>query len=722
MLALPAVGSSLNLSDSMQSFRTELENPLVEKDILELEKKIRLFREGKMDEEKFRSLRLARGVYGQRQQGVQMVRIKLPYGKMTLAQWKRIADVSDEYSTGNLHLTTRQDIQIHFVSLDRTPQLWADLDKDDITIREACGNTVRNITASDTAGIDPEEPFDVTPYSHAMFEYFLRKPFCQEMGRKFKIAFSNSEKDTALTFMHDLGVIPRVQVVNGKEIRGFKTLIGGGLGAQPHLAITTHEFLEEDLLIPYLEAVLRVFDRHGERNSRHKARIKFLIQKTGIEAFNELVTQEQQALTQQRYKIDTEKFPAVQLPATTTEPGIPAPGSGEMKDPFHFDIWKSTNVIAQKQEGYSAVYVRVANGNISSHTSRRLIEKLKDVIADDVRVTINQGLQFRFVKPEHLGYIYTVLKDENLAEPGFGSVADITSCPGTDTCNLGISNSTGTALALSEVVEEEFPEFLFNKDITIRISGCMNSCGQHGMASIGFHGSSLKAKGQVVPALQVLIGGGILGSGSGRIADKVIKVPSKRGPDVVRLVLQDFKSNAGETGSFLQYSEEKGERYYYELLKPLADLETLTDEDFIDWGQQEKFSTAIGVGECAGVMIDLVATLILEAEEKISSSEECLSAGKWADGIYHAYSAQVHTAKALLLQQGVQCNTQHGILNDFDKQFSEKGLYNGSFKDTVMQINSEPPAKEFAERYLQQAKSFTVFAREWRERTVLAEK
>src|SRR6185295_7867766 len=219
----------------MQSFRTELENPIVERDILELERKIREFKDGKIPEEKFRSLRLARGVYGQRQPGVQMVRIKLPYGKMSLAQWKRITEVSDEYATGNLHLTTRQDIQIHFVSLDRTPELWAELEKDKVTIREACGNTVRNITASDMAGIDPDEPFDVTPYAHAMFEYFLRKPVCQEMGRKFKIAFSSSEKDTALTFMHDLGVIPRIQIVDGKIQRGFKVVIAGGLGAQPIL-------------------------------------------------------------------------------------------------------------------------------------------------------------------------------------------------------------------------------------------------------------------------------------------------------------------------------------------------------------------------------------------------------------------------------------------------------------------------------------------------------
>jgi sulfite reductase (ferredoxin) len=365
----------------------------------------------------------------------------------------------------------------------------------------------------------------------------------------------------------------------------------------------------------------------------------------------------------------------------------------------------------------------VANGNIGSHTSRRLIEKLKDVIADDVRVTINQGLQFRFIKPEHLEYVYSVLDEEGFAAAGFGSVADVTSCPGTDTCNLGISNSTSTALALSEVIEEEFPEFLYNKELTIKISGCMNSCGQHGMASIGFHGSSLKAKGQILPALQVLIGGGVLGSGEGRIADKVLKVPSKRGPDVIRAVLNDYKTNATNGETFLNYSQRNGERYYYDLLKPLASLETLLAEDYIDWGQEEKFATAIGVGECAGVMIDLISTLIMEAEEKIAASEDCLSNSKWADGIYNAYAAQIHTAKALLLQQGVQCNTQHGILKDFDTHFSDKGLYiPGGFKTAVMYMNDVPPSEAFAYEYLQQAKRFIEFAKVFREQTVLAEK
>ena len=702
----------------MQSFRTELENPIVERDIIELDRKIREFREGKMPEEKFRSLRLARGVYGQRQQGVQMVRIKLPYGKMTMAQWGRICDVSDEYSTGNLHLTTRQDIQIHFVSLDRTPQMWAELEKDNITIREACGNTVRNITASDMAGIDPEEPFDVTPYAHAAFEYFLRKPICQEMGRKFKIAFSSSEKDTALVFMHDLGAIPRVREVNGKIQRGFKVVIGGGLGAQPHLAVTTHEFLEENFLIPYIESVLRVFDRHGERNSRHKARIKFLIQKIGIDAFNALVAEEQKALTTHSVPVDTSHFEAPVLPKELYS------GNGVQVNQFKFELWRNTNVFPQKQDGYYAVYVRVGNGNVGSHTSRRLIEKLRGVIADDIRVTINQGMQFRYVKPEHLQYVYSVLDAEGLAAAGFGSTADVTSCPGTDTCNLGISNSTGIATVLSEVIEDEYPELLYNKEIAIKISGCMNSCGQHGMASIGFHGSSLKAKGQTIPALQVLIGGGVLGSGNGRVADKVLKVPSKRGPDVLRSVLNDYKTKATDGESFLDYSFRQGDKYYYELLKPLASLETLQAEDYIDWGQEEKYTTAIGVGECAGVMIDLVATLILEAEEKLSLSQENLDKKAWADGIYQAYAGFVHTAKALLLQQGVQCNTQHGILNDFDKHFTEKGLYTNtqSFKELVLQINKTEPSEGFANEYLSEAKVFANWAKQFREQAVLAEK
>lgn len=676
----------------MQSFRTELENPLVEKDIIDLERKIRLFREGKIHEEKFRSLRLARGVYGQRQQGVQMVRIKLPYGKMTLNQWKRIADISDEYSTGNLHFTTRQDIQIHFVSLERTPELWSKLEEENITLREACGNTVRNITASPTAGIDPNEPFDVTPYVHATFEYFLRNPVCQEMGRKFKMSFSSTDEDTALSYMHDLGFIPKIQ--DGK--RGFKIMLGGGLGAQPQLAYLAYEFLEEDAIIPFTEAVLRVFDRHGERNSRHKARLKFLIAKIGFEAFMELVEAEKLSLKVKSFKVDTEKFAAQNIEENKS--------SSETINSELYNNWFKTNAFAQKQEGYFGVFVRVPLGNISSTVSRSLIEKLAGYVADDVRVTVNQGLLLRFVKEENLPYIFNLLSEYNLAAPGANSIANITACPGTDTCNLAISDSTSITLEFEKVLREDFPELVEETNMQIKISGCMNACGQHSMAHIGFHGSSLKAAGKVLPALQVLLGGGTLGDGQGRIADKVIKIPSKRGPQLLRIILNDYETNGLEGEYFNDYYDRQGEKYFYALLKPLADLTTLIDTDFVDWGRDEIFQTEIGVGECASVIIDLVATIFYESEEKIAWAKEAYNESRWADAIYYAYQSQINTAKAILLEKNVSCNTQHGIISEFDKHFTDE--FGGNFKEQVLQINQNEPSQAFALDYISTSESF----------------
>ncbi|MFK8060542.1 MAG: nitrite/sulfite reductase, partial [Polaribacter sp.] len=288
----------------MQSFRTEIENPVVEKDIIELADKIAAFKNLQIDEEKFRSLRLARGVYGQRQQGVQMIRIKLPYGKVKSNQLRRIAEVSDEYSRGRLHITTRQDIQIHHVALERTPELWAELEKDDVTLREACGNVVRNVTASETAGIDIDEPFDVSPYADALYKFFLRNPICQEMGRKFKVSFSSSDEDTGLSYIHDLGFIAKIE----NEVRGFKVMVAGGLGSQPRHAETLYDFLPSDKIIPLMEGVLRVFDRFGERKSRAKARMKFLLKDIGLAAFRDLIEQEQNAIELKTFTIDADAY------------------------------------------------------------------------------------------------------------------------------------------------------------------------------------------------------------------------------------------------------------------------------------------------------------------------------------------------------------------------------------------------------------------------------
>jgi sulfite reductase (ferredoxin) len=684
------------LQKGMNSFRTELEDPIVQKDIIDLEKKIREFREGKIGDERFRSLRLARGIYGQRQPGVQMIRIKLPFGKVSFKQFLRIADISDEYAGGNLHLTTRQDIQIHYVSLDRTPELWSKLEQDDITLREACGNTVRNVTASPSAGIDPNEPFDVSPYAYATFSYFLRNPICQEMGRKFKIAFSSSDADTAFSYIHDLGFIPKLQIQNGEEIRGFKVLFGGGLGAQPSIAHAINEFLPEDELIPFIESTLRVFDRHGERSNRNKARLKFLVAKFGLDEVLRLINEETIANRSKKFIIDRNQVDLPQIPEQINLPEC------SISDQFLYQRWLDTNVFEQKQSGFYGVYIKVTTGDIPTSKARAFIAAIQGLVADEIRITINQGLLLKYVRQEALPHLFERLKTFDFVKPGFDSVSDITTCPGTDTCNLGISNSTELARVLEKQIAEEYDELIENQDIKIKISGCMNSCGQHGLAHIGFHGSSLKAAGKVVPAAQVLLGGGTVGNGLGRAADKIIKVPSKRSKEVIKLVLDDYSAKKLDNERFNDFYDRFGKDYFYQLLKPLADLSTLTPYEFIDWGHEGSFETAIGVGECAGVIIDLVSTLLLEAEEKLQWAIASIAGKAYSDSIYHAYSVYISSAKALLLDKGINSSTHIGIIRDFDEQFKDSSLLNGfeSFGDQVLEINKNEPSAEFARTYL----------------------
>ena len=691
----------------MESFRTEIENPIVQKDIIDLERKIRLFKEGKIDDERFRSLRLARGVYGQRQEGVQMIRIKLPFGKVTSEQLVRITKVSDEYSTGRLHITTRQDIQIHYVSLDRTPELWADLEKDDITLREACGNTVRNITASETAGIDPEEPFDVSPYAHALFQFFLRNPVCQEMGRKFKMSFSSSDKDTALSYLHDLGFIPKI--VNGE--RGFKVLLGGGLGSQPSHAELLSEFVPANQIIPMTEGVLRIFDRYGERAKRLKARMKFLIKEIGKDEFLRLVEEEKKALSFQTVEIDTTAFdgpipaPALEVPKVTID------------DVAAYEAWKKSNVIAQKQAGYVAIGIKVSLGDFYTDKARALADLIKNYGANELRFTLRQDILIRNIKEENLPFFYQELAKLDFVTLGYNTINDVTACPGTDTCNLGIASSTGIAVELERVLATEYPQYSNNQEITIKISGCMNACGQHNMAEIGFQGMSINSGKLVAPALQVLLGGGNLGNGQGRFSDKVIKIPSRRGPEALRLILNDFEANANGL-SFLNYYDAKGEKYFYEFLKPLADVTNLTEADFVDWGNADNYVKAVGVGECAGVVIDLVATLLVEAKDKLTFSEEALNDQKWSDSIYLTYAGFVNAAKALLLAEKQKTNHHAGIIDLFDTVFVETNKIQlaTAFKELVYQIRANEPSEAFAKQYLEQATVFFATIEEYREK------
>ena len=686
----------------MLSFRTEIENPLVQKDIIELDRKIQLYQNGKIDEDGFRSLRLARGIYGQRQEGVQMIRIKLPFGRLSSAQLHRIADVSDEYSTGRLHITTRQDIQIHYVSLDRTPELWAELEKSDITLREACGNAVRNITASETAGIDPDEPFDVSPYADAVFKFFLRNPICQELGRKFKISFSSSDKDTALSFIHDLGFIAKTRVVNGQEIRGFKVMIAGGLGAQPRQADAVFEFLETDKIIPFIESTLRIFDRYGERNRRAKARLKHLILNIGLDKFLQYIEEETKAISKHSVPISTDGFEDFIDDEEIDTPQI------TINDAIAFDSWKKSNVFEQKQEGLFAIGIKIRLGDFYTDKARILADLIKEYAADELRLTINQGILIRNIKEELLPFFYEKLTELGFTEIGYGSALDVTSCPGTDTCNLGIASSTGLARELEKTLSEEFPMYVNNKDISIKLSGCMNACGQHSIAQIGFYGMSMKKGNLVIPAFQVLLGGGSLGDGNGRFSDKIIKIPSKKGPDALRHLIYDYEDNKLNDQTFNEYYLHMGKDHFYQLLKPLADITEVNKDIFIDWGHSEKYIKAIGVGECAGVVIDLVSTLLFETEEKLENAKLSLEAGKFSDSIYQSYTGIINTAKAVLIGENIKTNTQAGILKDFDQYFVSSGLIqmNGTLTDLVYEIKNTEASFEFAELYFEKATKF----------------
>ncbi|WP_047419115.1 HEPN domain-containing protein [Cellulophaga sp. Hel_I_12] len=681
----------------MKSFRTEIENPVVEKDIVDLANKIEQFKNGKLDEEKFRSLRLARGVYGQRQPGVQMIRIKLPYGKVSSHQLRKISDVSEEYSIGRLHITTRQDIQIHYVDLNRTPELWAELEKSDVTIREACGNTVRNVTASETAGIDVDEPFDVSPYAQALFEYFLRNPISQELGRKFKVSFSASDADTGLSYMHDLGFIAKIE----KGIRGFKVMLGGGLGSQPRHADELYSFLSTDKIIPMMEGVVRVFDRYGERKSRAKARLKFLLKDLGLDGFKSLLEEEQVSVPIKTFPIDAEGYPQPEM-VTIQAPKV------TLKDQTAFDNWKASNVIRQKQKDYVAIGIKVFLGDFYLKEARALADLVETYAASEIRLSLRQNILIPYVKEELLPFFYTELQKLGFAEIGYNKAVDITACPGTDTCNLGIASSTGIAAELERMMKEEYPDYSNNPDVVIKISGCMNACGQHNMANIGFQGMSVRTKDKLVaPALQVLLGGGNIGNGDGKFADKVVKIPSKRGPEALRIILNDFDANGGAL-SYPDYYAEKEQMYFYDLLKHLTDVDHLTPSDFIDWGTSEDYVQAIGVGECAGVVIDLIATLLFESEEKIDNAESCLVEQKWAASIYHSYSAMVNTAKAMLTMENVKTNTHISIIKDFDEKFveTERILVENGFENLALQINKKKPTEAFARQYLKDTKEF----------------
>ena len=578
-------------------------SPEQEAEIRRFETEIARLDRGELDPDAFKKFRLENGVYGIRgSMDRHMIRIKIRYGNMNALQLECIADIAEKYAPNQLtHITTRQAIQLHEIKRTDMPVILRRLAEVGLTTREACGNTVRNVSCSHYAGISPKDVFDVTPYADLISLYFLRNPVCQNLPRKFKIAFEGSpEEDYAKVGIHDLGFIAREDVVNGKKVKGFATYVGGGLGSTPFPAQLLEEFTPLELYLPTAEAVLRLFDRNGERKDKNRARIKYLVAKWGIETFRKKFQDERRAVIATgsgkeafwKLRFDGEKPPVLKEAAPTQAPGV-LPG---------FEEWVKSNTFEQKQKGYHAVHIRLPLGDINPDQARKLAKISRAFCGGRIRTTISQNLMLLWVPKDSLKALYSQLSQSGLNLKGANEITDITRCPGADTCQIAITHSKGLAFEMSKLFTNGLGSDTALKDITIKISGCTNSCGQHHIANIGFHGASKNIDGKPVPHYQLMIGGYTDLKGVAVFGKRIAMIPAKRTSEATKAILAAFKAEKGAQENFLQWAERVGAQHLKDLVAPYLtvppfDKDPLMYEDLGDPGKA--FKVEVGKGECA---------------------------------------------------------------------------------------------------------------------------
>jgi sulfite reductase beta subunit-like hemoprotein len=565
-------------------------------DIQEMRDAIFRLKRGEMPEENFRKFRLHRGIYGQRadQAGFNMVRVKVPYGLLTARQLSGLAAITQTFADGVAHITTRQDIQFHWVRLENVPTVMEELAEVGLTTREACGNTVRNIVGSPLAGVAGDELFDVTPYARLLAKHLLRNPLNQQLPRKFKISFSGSasESDGIIPWIHDIGF---VAALNRAHERGFIIYVGGGLGSQPRVADVLEEFTPADLLIPTTEAILTIFNKHGNRENRNKARMKFVIWKIGLPEFRRLVYEERERILQSGREFN--------LPSDDPESGyLPATSLSEIhtNGDLAFHHWLDSNVFPQKQQPYHIVYVNPTIGDLTADQLIALGKIAEKFSNGRVRTTTQQDIVLRWIRAGDLHDLYEELKQANLHQAGAQTIANVTSCPGADTCNLGITHSRALGKALTTLFQEKNGWKNALEDLRVKISGCPNSCGQHHVASLGFFGASKKAGSQEIPSYVLLLGGGF-NSGKQTYGETVGKIPARRVPEAVSRILQTFLSERSDEENFWQYVDRAGVARFRSLLRDLTEIQTKNtlDDLFVDLGQDAAFAAKVGAGECA---------------------------------------------------------------------------------------------------------------------------
>jgi sulfite reductase beta subunit-like hemoprotein len=567
----------------------------IEAEIERFEERIQQLQSGAITAEQFRPFRLKHGTYGQRQPGFQMLRVKIAAGVLTPGQLRVLARIADDYSTGRGHLTTRENIQFHFVKLENVGAAMRLLADAGLTTREACGNTVRNVTACPVAGICPGEAFDVTPYALGVSRYLLRHPDFHDLPRKFKIAFSGCENDgdCAVAGIHDVGLIAQIRGSNGTSHRGFKVLVGGGLGSLPTEAAVLTDFLPEEELLPTIEAVLRVFTETGNRKNKLMARLKFVLRAKGIEEFRRLVA-EKRKVSQAPAEVFVVPSPIHPSLVTIAPAPLSTSVAASQADP-EYDRWAEHNLMFQRQAGYGGVWVKLSAGTLFSNQMRGLADLLEKNDLTGVRIAVNQDLVIPWVPFDRVRAIYDGLRDFELVTPGARTISDVTGCPGATTCNLGITRSLTLAEVLSrELVGYSDPEI---QKLRIKISGCPNSCGHHHIADIGFYGNVRKIGEQQAPYYQLLLGGKVNVDGV-RFGRQIMSVPARPIPAIIRGLLEFYQTDREPRETFSSWVARTPDEAIKARLQPFADVNSSSEDIFVDWGDTETYSLKLGRGEC----------------------------------------------------------------------------------------------------------------------------
>jgi sulfite reductase (ferredoxin) len=720
--------------------------PHLAREIDVFETEIVLRKQGKIDERVFGETRLRRGVYGQRYDNGQrhdgkrirqlaypngaltkgphtiwdapgMQRIKIPFGGITPEQLEVIAELAEEYSTGVAHVTTRQDFQLHFVHLENTPALMRRLAAVGITTREACGNTVRNVTGCPLAGVCRTEAFDVTPYAKALAYFLLGHPDTQEFGRKFKISFSGCrDAACALAHMHDIGFIAVVRQEAGRTKRGFEVLVGGGLGTVPQQAKCFSEFIPEEELLPVAQAICRVFARHGEKKNRNTARLKFLVTKLGIDAFGRLVAEERAILT------PDPRWTAFlgEIPREGDNPPETCPLT-EVRRRFSegFEAWSRTNVYAQRQKGYAAVTVALPLGDITAAQLRKLADMARRYSRETLRTTMEQNLVMRWVKEADLEAVYDELKAVGLGEAGAGTITDIVACPGTDTCKLGISSSRGLAAELRrQIAAYNYCADQAVRNLHIKVSGCFNSCGHHHLADLGFYGVSRSKGSYAAPHFQVLIGGRWRGNG-GAYGLAIGAVPAKRIPRVVERFVARYARERNEGETFESFITRIGKAECKRMIEDLTDIPDYAVEPslFSDWGDPREFTLGDrSTGEGAGLLVSRFEFRMAACDREAFEAQLQLERGEVDAAARTAYLAMLGGAAALLEQIGVTVERENAaaLAEAFRSRFYDTKLFwdpfaQGKFGQYLFQAHAEvdePKSADRVRRLIEEAQLF----------------